>query len=210
MSTGAGVVAMVKTARSRATRRRIAEAAAELFVRDGYLQTTMAAIAREAGVAVQTLYLAFEGKAAILSAAVDLAVAGDDAPVPILDRPWVARVRADPDGVAALGVFVGAATQIIERFYPLYAAMRAASADPEVADLVTLNKRQRHMVHAQIVRELSEKDGFRPEVGHATDVVYTMVSQETYGLMVAERGRPAAEWSAWVARVLTEELFRTR
>jgi AcrR family transcriptional regulator len=198
---------MAKTARSRATRTRIVAAAAELFVRDGYLQTTMAAIAREAGVAVQTLYLTFGGKAAILSAAVDLAVAGDDEPLPILDRPWVARVRSEPDGVTALGVFVGAATQVIDRFYALYAAMRAASADPEVAELVALNKRQRHTVHAQIVRELSQKDGFRPEVGHATDVVYTLVSQETYGLMVAERGRPVAEWSAWVRDILIAELF---
>jgi AcrR family transcriptional regulator len=47
-----------------ATRHRVVAAAAPLFVRDGYVETTMAGIARAAGVAVQTLYLSFGSKAA--------------------------------------------------------------------------------------------------------------------------------------------------
>lgn len=65
-------------------------AASELFVRDGYLQTTMADVARAADVAVQTLYLGFGSKVAVLAAALDVAIAGDDDLVPVLERPWVA------------------------------------------------------------------------------------------------------------------------
>ena len=71
-----------KTARGMATRQRIVEAAARLFVADGYLSTTITAIAREAGAGVQTVYLAFGSKVAILKTAIDVAVAGDYEDVP--------------------------------------------------------------------------------------------------------------------------------
>src|SRR6516225_4017003 len=94
----------VRAEKARATRRRIIAAATELFTRDGYLQTTMADIARLADVAVQTLYLSFGSKVAVLTAALDMAIAGDDDPVPVLERPWFARLRAEPDPIAALDI----------------------------------------------------------------------------------------------------------
>jgi AcrR family transcriptional regulator len=59
----------VHAVRGQATRTRIVEAARPLFVRDGYLETMMNGIATAAGVAVQTLYLAFGSKIAVLEAA---------------------------------------------------------------------------------------------------------------------------------------------
>jgi len=50
-----------------ATRREILEAAQPLFERQGYAATTMAAIASEAGVALKTVYVAFETRAACLA-----------------------------------------------------------------------------------------------------------------------------------------------
>ena len=58
-----------KAEQASATRRKIVEAASTLFLRDGFVSTTMAMIAKEAGVAVQTLYMAFGTKTAILQAA---------------------------------------------------------------------------------------------------------------------------------------------
>src|SRR3954471_18080853 len=96
-----------RQARSRATRARIVAAATRLFVRDGYLTTTMAAIAAEAEVAVQSLYLGFGSKLGILSAALDVAIAGDDEPVPLLQRGWARELAETPDGPRAVGLFVG-------------------------------------------------------------------------------------------------------
>ena len=98
----------------------------------------MAAIAAEAGVAVQTLYLAFGSKVAILAAAHDVAVAGDDDPVSVLDRPWVAEVRAETDGPrAGLELVLANSLEIIERVAPVYSAIQSAAADTEVAELLT-------------------------------------------------------------------------
>jgi AcrR family transcriptional regulator len=195
--------------KARATRRRIIAAATGLFIRDGYLQTTMADIAREAGVAVQTLYLSFGSKVAVLTAALDVAIGGDDQPLPVLDRPWFARLRAEPDPAAALTILAGSATEIIDRVYPLHAAMSHASADPELAEVRDRNKRQRFADLLPAVQELARRAGFNPQLPaeRATEIVYTLMSEETYGLLVAEHGWTVPDWSSWARRHIQAELF---
>lgn len=194
--------------RSRATRARILDAATECFVAGGYLQTTMADIARTAGVAVQTLYLSFRGKAAVLEAALDVAIVGDDAPVPVLNRPWHAEFVAAPDAASALGIFVTMATATIQRHYPLYAAIRSSAADPEVAELLRRNRTQRYTTHSTAVRELCARpDVSRRDVTTAAQVVYTLVSHETYELLVMDQGWSARRWAKWVGDQLARELL---
>jgi AcrR family transcriptional regulator len=197
--------------RARVTRAKIVGAAAELFVGTGYLQTTMADIARAAGVAVQTLYLSFGGKGAVLSAAMEVTIAGDDEPVPIFEREWHQEMREEPDGRLAYGYFLGTSVRIIERFYPLYAAIRAAAADPEVAELLQRNKRERFTSFRAAVEELAAKRGYDPRlpVDRATQVVYAQQSEETYGLLVVEQGWPVEDWTSWVERHVAAELFPT-
>jgi AcrR family transcriptional regulator len=195
--------------RARATQAKVVDAAVELFVGTGYLQTTMADIARTAGVSVQTLYLSFGGKGAVLSAAMDVTIAGDDEPVPIVERAWHQEMREEPDGRRAYGHFLAASSTIIQRFYPLYAAIRAAAADPEVADLLDRNKRERFTTFRAVVEELSGKQGYAEglAVDRAAEMVYTQQSEETYGLLVVERGWPAGDWSTWVEHHVAAELF---
>jgi len=199
----------VRAEKARATRRRIIAAATELFIRDGYLQTTMADIARQAEVAVQTLYLSFGSKVAVLDAALDVTIAGDDQPLPVLERPWFGRLRAEPDAVAALDILADNTTEIIDRVYPLYAAMSNASADPELAEVRDRNKRQRFASHLPVIRELAGRAGFNPQlpVERATEIFYTLMSEETYGLLVAEHGWTVPDWSGWARRHSRAELF---
>src|SRR6478672_4353659 len=84
-------------AQARATRRRIVAAAAELFIENGYPATTLDQIADRAGVAVQTVYFHFGNKRTVLKEAVDVAAVGDDEQVALLERPWLAELRAEPD-----------------------------------------------------------------------------------------------------------------
>ena len=82
-------------ARTRATRRRIADA--ELFIAHGYAATTLEQIAAGAGVAAQTAYFHFGNKRTVLQQAVDVAAVGDDEPVAMLERPWLEEARAERD-----------------------------------------------------------------------------------------------------------------
>lgn len=195
--------------RARQTRRRITAAATTLFVRDGYLTTTMAAIATEAGVAVQTLYLSFGNKTAILHAAFDESIAGDDDPTPLQEREWLRGVLDNPDGVAGLRSFVAHTCALQSRVGPLYGAVRAAAADPEVAELLANNKAERHAGFSRIVKALSAKPGFTSElsVRDAIGVLYAVQSEEAYALFVEEHGWTVRRWQEWTERTLVEQLF---
>src|SRR3954467_10528380 len=87
-----------------ATRRQILEAAERLFREQGYAAATMAAIAGEAGVALKTVYLAFETKSGVLRALWNLTLRGDDEDVPVSEREWFKELLAEPDPEAQLGL----------------------------------------------------------------------------------------------------------
>ena len=195
--------------KARDTRRRITAAATELFARDGYLQTTMADIARQADVAVQTLYLSFGSKVAVLTAALDVAIAGDDEPVPVLKRPWYARMREEPGADAAIGIFAEDAATIIDRVYPLYAAIRDASADPELAEVRDRTKNRRYQSYLTVMQEVAGKTGFNQQLSieRATQIWYTLMSEDTYALLVAEHGWSVSEWADWAQRHIKAELL---
>lgn len=185
-----------------ATRQRVVASATPLFVRDGYVETTMAGIARAAGVAVQTLYLSFGSKAAVLEAA--LAVVPDDRP-----DGWMAHVRAEQEGPAALRRYVEHVAAQVERRFPLDAVLRAAAADPEPAELLGRTRRAELAAHAQAVDELAEKPGFTTQISlqRATEIVSTLLSHETYGLLVGTQGWPPQDWADWATHHLGVDLF---
>src|SRR4029453_15052233 len=101
MNSSAGP-ATTRADKARANRRRMRAAALTLFTDRGYAATSMQAIADEAGMAVQTLYFTFGSKSALLKEMLDVAVAGDEEPVPTLERPRVRAAIADPDPVLQL------------------------------------------------------------------------------------------------------------
>src|SRR5215204_7329069 len=80
-----------------ATRRDILGAAQRLFEQQGYAVTTMAAIAAEAGVALKTVYLAFETKSGVLRALWNLRLRGGRDEVPIAQQQWYREVVEEPD-----------------------------------------------------------------------------------------------------------------
>src|SRR4051812_5852841 len=91
--------------RAAQTRARMIDAAYRLFTQRGYPATTMADVAAEAAVAVQTLYFTFGTKAQLLQNVYERAVTGD-AGAPPEQQPWYARVVATPDLDDALRMLV--------------------------------------------------------------------------------------------------------
>src|SRR4051812_6026406 len=94
---GSAGVPASRTERAWATRMRILRAAYSLFAAHGYPTVTMAAVAAEAGVAVQTLYFTFGTKAALLQHAYDYAVLGDGEVLPPAEQSWYRDMRAAED-----------------------------------------------------------------------------------------------------------------
>src|SRR5258708_34374425 len=100
--------------RARATRRRMIDAAYKLFTERGY-GVPLTDIAKEAGVAVQTLYFTFHTKAELMSAVLHLAVLAEDLPPSPLDQPWLETMFADPAPRRPLHRFCDARTAIYVR-----------------------------------------------------------------------------------------------
>lgn len=197
-----------KAEQSRATRRKIVDAATELFLDDGFVTTTMAAIAQRAGVAVQTLYLSFGNKTAILQAALDQALRGDEV-VDIGEQDWFQRVLVEEDGPAALRLMCERSAEVIGRASPLFGVVRAASADPEVGELLTQNKRLRRDGYRQIIEAVTSRPGFSPDltVEEAHGILYALLSEDSYLLLVVEHGWSQERWLGWVSDTCIGQLF---
>ncbi len=198
-----------RTERSRATRARIIAAATELFTTAGYTATSINSIAAEAGVGEQTVYYAFGTKKAILSSAIDLAVAGDDEPVPTLERSWVRDALAHPDPQEQIRRHVTGAGEIYLRAAPLLDVVRsAAMADSDLGELWANNIRQRRIVQRVFIEALARKTPLRDgmTVDGATDTVLALLSPETYNLLVNHQQWEHARWQAWAVDALTRLL----
>lgn len=201
MQTGSRTRSRVaRSDRARATRIRVLDAAVPLFVERGYVETTMADLARAAGVAVQTLYLSFGSKAAVLEAALDLVAQ---------DHPFVSPTPSARNGPAVLARHVAVTATAIERRAPLDAVLRDAAADPEPAALLATARQVALAAHSRAVDEMAEKPGFTVELSlqRATDVLAAMLSPETYRLLVVEQGWTTPDWAEWAQRHLMVDLF---
>src|SRR6478672_10435727 len=97
--------------RSARTRARIIEAAAHLFLDQGYLSTTIETVADQAGVAVQTVYYVFGTKPNLLAGVLDVTIAGDLEFIPVRERPWVDSIREGQDATAAVELLVEASVR---------------------------------------------------------------------------------------------------
>ena len=159
---------------ARATRRRIIDQAARLFAEQGYAATTLDQIAAAADVAVQTVYFHFRNKATVLKQVVDVLAAGDDEPVPVLDRPWARRMREEPDGARALAIWLRNTRAIFGRVAPVMKIVRdAAGSDPQMAAQWQTNLAQRYAAQHAVIQQLADKGALRPEltVDRAADII---------------------------------------
>src|SRR5215472_1137273 len=156
---------------ARATRAGIVAAAAGQFLVRGYAGTTMRAVAAGAGVALPTVELVFGTKARLLKAVIDVAIAGDDEPVPMLDRHWAARARSAAGAAGFAAVCAGQLAESAQRAAGLtLVALEAARADPDIAAVAVQLMAQRQVMAAWIVDGLRRRSRLRDGIDYAAAV----------------------------------------
>ena len=196
---------------AQASRRRIVDAAATLFVRHGYSSTTISAIADEAGVAVPTVYASLRSKAGILRAVVDLTVRGDDAEAPLAARADWQAMEQEPDAARKLAAFVRLHRRICEREAAVFAQLEAAAgSDPEATDLLAEHDDRRYETQTRLARSLQRAGQLRPGLRsrEAADVIWTLASERTYLALVRDRGWTPRRYERWLAEQLEAGLVR--
>jgi TetR/AcrR family transcriptional regulator, regulator of autoinduction and epiphytic fitness len=193
------------------THSRIVEAAGRLFQRDGYTATTIAAIAAEAGVAVQTIYASAKSKRDILQGVIDLAVRGaDDRDVPIQANARWREIKSEPDPRTKLRRFARLHREICEREVYVFRIMsEAAATDPEIKALLLDGAEKRYSDHKDFARSLQRQSQIRRElsVRRASDVIWTLANETTYLDLVQRRGWTPEEYEQWLADQLIGTLL---
>lgn len=195
---------------ARATRGAILQAAGDLFRERGYVATTMLAIAARARISPATVYTAFSNKRSLLSALVDVSIVGDDAPVPILDRPWVHELRDEPDLHRRIAILARNGRLILERRASVDEVVRAAAAsDPDIAALWRAGNAQRLAGQRALLRIVAGEVGFSDGLSErdAGDTLYALGSPETYRLLTVDRGWSPARFERWYTDALARLLF---
>ena len=193
-----------------ATRTRIVRAAAELFAAQGYTQTSIEQIAARAGVARPTVYTGFTGKTDLLKEALDLLLAGDDAPVPVSDRPWFQELLDQGDPRRLLELEARNDRMINERIAPLHEALRnAAATDDAIARLHATIKQHRYTGARVVAEALAALGPFRDDLDldAATDVLWLLKDPALYTALVGDRGWSADRYQAWLARTMQASLL---
>lgn len=191
--------------RTRASRRAVVAAAHELFLARGFADTTVDAISAASGVPIATVYRLFKTKAAILEQVIDEAVVGDDAPVPLGDRPIVKDAQAAEDPKAMTAAFARVARQVFDDTAALRLVLRVAAAlDPEAAALQDAIEQQRRVGQARVATALADKGFLAPGLNEADarDIVYALMSIDTYRILRLEQRWSGARYESWLANAL--------
>src|ERR1700675_5108173 len=144
-----GESATLRQAQTALTEQRIVAAASELFLADGYVATTLEAVARRARVAARTVYLRFGTKAALFKRVVDVAIVGDTEPVDVLGRDWMQAALTAPTAAERIRASAAAGRQIMERTGALFAvAQQAAAVEPLIAEQWQQGREQTRYTYA--------------------------------------------------------------
>ena len=188
------------------TRRRILESARRLFVAHGYAGTTVAAIADDAGVVPETIYLSLGGKRGLLEGVMDITGPHDSAAD---DDEWWDVVARLPSAAERLDRMVEYSCRILARTRPIHAIIRGAADNEAFAaelGLRLLNERLTNQTE-RIRRQLDHtlRPGLSPE--EAGQRYCALTSPELYHLLTVQIGWTPAEHQRWVTRLLHAELL---
>jgi AcrR family transcriptional regulator len=193
-----------------ATRRTILGAAQRRFETDGYAGATIAAIARDAGIAAKTIFLAFETKAGLLRAVWNHLLRGELDDRPVAEQEWYREVLEERDPERQLRLNARNSTNGKQRISSILEVIRsAASADPEIDELWQRIQTDYRANQRAIVAQLAKRRMLSPglNVERAADILWTINHPNTWQLLVVERGWTPAQYEQWSGDAACRELL---
>jgi AcrR family transcriptional regulator len=199
----------LRAAQARETRRTIVAAATELFVTQGYGATTVDAIAAAAGVSRKTVFAAVGGKADVLKLALDWAVAGDDEPMALAERPDVSALLTGEDPGTLLDGWATVLVGIDRRVAALHEALHtAADSDAGARTVLEQSDRERLTGAREVISRLRGLDALAPDLtpAHAADIAWLLADPALYSRLVQRRGWSPARFERWLASTLRAQL----
>lgn len=197
-----------RRAQARRNHTRIVESAERLFRHDGYAATTIAAIAAEAEVSVDTVYKSFGGKAGLIRAIRTRALEGEG-PVPAEQRSDQLHER-ESDPRAIIQAWGALSAEVAPRVSPILLLIRdAAATNPESRALLEEMDADRLRRMTQNARRLRDAGHLRADItlAHAADTLWTFSSPELYELLVHRRGWSPKRYGRFIAEAMIHALL---
>ena len=194
---------------ARARRLAVVLAARDLFERDGFRPTTIAAIAAHAGVSAESVYKGFGTKAALTKAVFDLVIAGDDEPVPVAERPAMQAVRDEPDLRRKIAMFVAGLAQRQARSAGVQILIRDGrhvddSLVPVWAKLTDEGLAGMTMLGRNLLETGQLRDGI--DLDEVRDVLWNYLSIDHYERLVRTQRWSLERYSRWLAHAITSAI----
>jgi AcrR family transcriptional regulator len=194
---------------ARERRGRVVLAARELFEHDGYRATTVAGVARVAGVSPEMVYKTFGNKAALAKAVFDVVLAGDDEPVPVRERPAMRAIAAEPDVRRRIAMFVEGLVERTARSARVQIMVRDGRHVDESLSPIWDQLASEGLTGMRLLGErLLDTGQLRPDLGldEVTDVLWNYLAIDHYERLVVQRGWSIPRYQQWLTRTLTDAL----
>jgi len=195
--------------KARARRLAVVLAARELFERDGFRLTTIAAVAEHAGVSAESIYKGFGTKAALAKAVFDVVIAGDDEPVPVAERPAAQLVRDEPDVRRRIALYVDGLAQRQARSAKVQILIRDGRHVDDSLTPVWATLNEEGLVGMTMLgRHLLDTGQLRDGIGldEVRDVLWNYLAIDTYERLVLSRGWPLEKYSHWPAHAIADAI----
>jgi hypothetical protein len=154
------------------------------------------------------VFTAVGPKPVILRTVIDQALAGDDGPAPIAERPWWREAIEEPDPVRSIQLYARNMCRISGRAGIVLRALEvAASIDPDAADVWARFQHQRRVGLNEFAVTLAQKStALRYNEDTITDTMW-MLAPDAYLRLVHDAGWPVERFQAWLADLLQRLLL---
>jgi AcrR family transcriptional regulator len=195
---------------ARQTRRHIIEAARLLFIERGYAGTSIEAIAKQAGVAAETVYSIFKNKRGVLAALVDYSVVGDDLPVPLLQRPNIQVALQETDQRRLIQKFATDIVTIMRRMAPIFILLRtSAQTEQEIAGMLDELLHERLIGMSYFVEQLARIAPLRANLDNrkASETAWAISSAEVFQLLTGDLSWSEDAYIDWLEDSLVHLLL---
>jgi AcrR family transcriptional regulator len=199
-----------RQAQAAANRRAVVAAASALFLRDGYGRTTIAAIAKQAGVSPETIYATFGAKAELLHRVWDVTVGGDDDEVVLHERPEAQAIFAEPDLATRFRRQAHFSATTAQRIGPFLLMVQSASgAEPAAAAMVEEMGRQRLEGLGYVAKAAAATGQLAVSEEECRDVLWTTTDGMLWHRLVRERGWSQDRYATWLGELWVAALVTT-
>src|SRR5215469_9443516 len=183
------------------TKHRILDAARVLIQKNGFEDTTIEAIAEQAGVAVPTVYAVFGSKKGILQGLMERAVFSTGY------ENILREAGKDENPNTRLRVASKLSRQIYDALQNEAELLRGAAA--AAPDFVREKENLRYNRQSGMIRWLEAKGALRKNLtpSAALDILWTMTSRDIYRMLVIERRWSSDEYEKWLGDTLVSALI---